>query len=72
MLIIGKKPTIIYQNISEYNKLMQPHNDGYNEIEEDYFKYQMEYNSLSSQLGKIDASKQTYLKYNKKILTNKS
>ncbi len=70
-IIIGKRPTITYKNIGEYNSLMQIHQAGYNEIEEDFYKYQRVFNKYSKQLGQHDAAKQTYLKYGKKRILSK-
>lgn len=46
-IIIGKRMNIPYKNIGEYNKLMQAHNPGYSQIEEDFFKYQKRFWDLS-------------------------
>ena len=70
-VIIGKRPTITYKNIGEYNSLMQAHQAGYNEIMEDFYKYQRVFNHFSKQLGQHDAAKQTYLKCGKKRILSK-
>ena len=66
-IIIGKRPTITYKNIGEYNSLMQTHQAGYNEIEEDFFKYQRVFNKFSKHLEQHDAAKQTYIKCGKPL-----
>ena len=70
-VIIGKRPTITYKNIGEYNNLLQTHQTGCNEIEEDFIKYQRVFNKFSKQLGQHDAAKQTYLKCGKKRILSK-
>lgn len=70
-IIIGKRPTITYKNLGEYNHLMQTHQAGYNEIQEDFYKYQRVFDKFSKQLGQHDAAKQTYLKCGKKRILSK-
>jgi hypothetical protein len=70
-VIIGKRPTITYRNIGEYNSLMQTHQAGYNEIMEDFVKYQRVFNHFSRQSNETTAAKQTYLKCGKKRILSK-
>ena len=70
-VIIGKRPTITYKNIGEYNRLMQPQQAGYNEIQKDFNKYQRVFGHFGGQLRKAEAAKQTYLTCGKERILSK-
>ena len=65
-VIVGKRPSIIYRNVLDYNELMQVHQPGYREVNEDFSKYQHEYYDILSNIkDEKEAAKRTYMLYGK-------